>query len=66
VKLVAGKLAWQRNHLQITASYSEKLGVVRGSLGRYPSNYQVLELSNSMLQLASQYRCSQGLATYGT
>jgi hypothetical protein len=53
VELVAGKLTWQRNHLQITASYSEKLGVVQGLLGCYTSNYQVRELNNSMLQLAS-------------
>lgn len=61
VELVAGKLAWQRNRLQITASYSEKLGVVRGSLGRYTSNYQVRELGKSMLKLAIQYQCSRWL-----
>jgi len=61
VELVAGKLAWQRNRLQITASYSEKLGLVRGSLGRYTSNYQVRELGNTMLKLASQHRCSRWL-----
>jgi len=61
VELVAGKIAWQRNRLQITASYSEKLGLVRGSLGRYTSNYQVRELGNTMLKLASQHCCSRWL-----
>ncbi len=61
MELVVSKLAWQRNHLQITASYSEKLGMVRGSLGRYTSNYQVRELGNTMLRLASQHRCSRWL-----
>lgn len=61
VELVAGKLAWQRNRLQITASYSERLGIVRGSLGRYTSNYQVRELGNVLLQLATQHQCSRWL-----
>jgi hypothetical protein len=61
VELVAGKLEWQRNRLDVRAFYSEKSGVVRGSLGRYTSNYQVRELGTLMLQLALQHRCSRWL-----